>query len=306
MNKKKLKMIFIFLALSGFLFLHFYAPRFVTEINNPVIALIRSRLPKRTVTFKKEGSKGKYIEFETKDKLILKGYLTYSNLDSTKATIILLHGIRSGKETFLSSTKKLADLGFNTIALDLRSHGESQGKHCTFGIKEKEDISALIDYLATSEKIQNNIGVWGQSLGAAVAIQSMATDKRIKFGIIESTFSDFKAITHDYFNYHLGFNIPFFTNYLVDRAGKIADFDPNDARPKKYCQKIEKEAVLVVHGNQDRRINIKYGRENFANIKSKNKEFLQIDGATHLNVREVGGEDYFNHVCSFIEKNISK
>lgn len=293
----------VFLGFLALLFLHFYIPRFITEIKNPVINLVRTHISKSVNTFENNKFKGKKIEFLSKDKLILKGYLTYSILDSSKATIILLHGIRSKKEAFIALSEKLAKLGFNTVALDLRAHGESQGKHCTFGVKEKEDISNLIDYLKNSEKITGNIGIWGQSLGAAIAIQAMGADQRIKFGIIESTFSDFRIITNDYFNYHLGFNVRFLTNYLIDRAGKLANFDPENASPKIYSSKIE-QAVLMVHGNQDRRINIKYGKENFANLKTSNKEFLEIDGATHLTIWKQGGKTYFDKVINFIEKNL--
>ena len=123
--------------------------------------------------------------------------------------------------------------------MDLRAHGKSGGTHCTFGVKEKNDISELINVLEKKENIDDNIGIWGQSLGGAIGLQAIGNDKRIKFGIIESTFSDFKTITNDYFNYHIGFNVKLLTNYLVSRAGKIADFAPEDAKPEKYCTKIK-------------------------------------------------------------------
>ena len=134
---------------------------------------------------------------------------------------------------------KLSRLGYNAVAMDSRAHGSSGGQHCTFGVKEKRDISELINMLAEQENITDNIGVWGQSLGGAIGLQAMGNDERIQFGIIESTFSDFKTITHEYVNYHAGFNIRPLTNYLVYRAGKIADFDPEDAKPEKYCSNID-------------------------------------------------------------------
>ena len=296
-------LIVLCLGISGFLCLHFYVPRFITEIQNPVIKLLRNHVVNSQDTFENSGLKGKKIEFLTKDKVLLKAYLSYSNLDLVKATIILVHGIRSKKEAFIKLSQKLSNLGFNTVSIDLRAHGESQGEHCTFGVKEKEDISALIDYLINSEKVKHTIGIWGQSLGAAVAIQAMGTDKRIKFGIVESTFSDFKIITNDYFKYHAGFNVSLLTNYLVDRAGKIADFNPQDASPRNYCKKIE-QAVLMVHGNKDRRININYGRENFLNLKTENKVFLEIKEGTHLSIWKQGGKEYFDKVLKFIENNV--
>jgi len=199
-------------------------------------------------------------------------------------------------------SKKLNAEGFNTVALDLRAHGQSGGQFCTFGVKEKRDVSALIDYLDSEENIDLNIGLWGQSLGGAIGIQALSTDKRLKFGIIESTFSDFRTITHEYFKYHLGFNFPVFTNYLINRAGEISNFNPNEAKPSIYCKNIS-QPILLIHGDLDKRINIKYAKENFANLSSENKTFNEIKGANHLNVWEVGGSGYFDQTIRFLKKN---
>jgi dipeptidyl aminopeptidase/acylaminoacyl peptidase len=302
-KRKKAKWIFLVLTLSGFLFLHFYAPRFITEIKNPLIEIIKgNRLVTASPTFENNQLNGKYINYTSFDNVALSGYLTYSNLDTVKGTIILLHGIRSNKECFIELSNKLAMLGYNSVAVDNRAHGKSKGAHCTFGVKEKKDISELIDILEKQENIKTNIGVWGQSLGGAIGLQAIGNDKRIKFGVIESTFSDFKTITNDYFKYHTGFNIKPLTEYLIYRAGEIAEFDTEDAKPIKYCENIE-QPILMVHGNKDERINIKYAKANFDVIPSKNKEFIEVENANHLSVWKVGGNEYFERVMKFISKN---
>lgn len=300
--KKKILRIGFILLLFFFTFLHFYAPRFITEIKNPIIQLIKGN-SKNVISlseYKIDTIKRKKIEFKSFDNTTLIAFLTYSNLDIDKGTIILLHGIRSNKESFLELSNKLSSIGYNSIALDSRAHGESQGTHCTFGVKEKKDISELINILKT-ENISSNIGVWGQSLGGAIGLQALGYDKRINFGIIESTFSDFKTITNDYFNYHLGFNINFLTDYLIYRSGKIAEFNPNDAKPIEYCKKIN-QPILIIHGNKDKRINIKYAKANFANISSSDKTFMEIENANHLNVWKIGNDEYFKRVFDFINK----
>jgi esterase/lipase len=163
-------------------------------------------------------------------------------------------------------------------------------------------IIQVTHVLAHQEKLTENIGVWGQSLGGAIALQVMGSDNRIQFGIIESTFTDFKTITKDYFKYHLGFSFEPLSNYLIYRAGKIAKFNPADASPIKYCENIH-QPILIVHGNDDKRINIRYAKANFVKIPSLKKEFLEIKNAGHLNVWQIGGEGYFKKVERFIEKN---
>ena len=298
---KWFKIITPILLVLGLLFTHFYAPRVITEIRNPLVELIRvNYFSAKSPTLKDNPLEGKRIEYKSFDKTVLVAYETYSKTDTVLASIILLHGIRAHKEHFMKFSVKLANEGFNTIALDSRAHGESGGQHCTFGVNEKRDVSSLIDEIL-KENPNRKIGIFGQSLGGAVALQSLGLDKRIQFGVVESTFSDFRTITNDYLKYHLGFNFKSLSNYFVNRAGAIANFDPDDASPVEYCKQIT-QPVLMVHGAEDKRIDIKYGRSNFANLKNAESAFLEIETANHLNVWKEGGEEYFKKVVGFMQR----
>lgn len=301
-NSKILKRLLVLLIMFGVLFLYFYAPRIIVEIKNPLVEIIKGKHEILNRFNSDDERRGKYLNFRSTDGIELSSYLTFSTEERAKGTIILLHGIRSNKEHFIKQSERLSKLGYNTVALDSRAHGASEGKYCTFGVKEKKDISILIDKLIKDERIDQNIGIWGQSLGGAIGLQAMGTDERIKFGIIESTFSDFETIANDYFFYHMKIRIRPLANFLLDRAGKIGDFNIKAAKPEKYCEKI-KQPILIVHGNRDKRINIKYAKNNFAKILSKQKEFIEIENANHLNIWEVGGDEYFSKVINFIRRN---
>ncbi len=299
---KIIKITFLILVVLGILLTHFFVPKLISEIRNPVVGLIkRNKNINFDIAAKDNGKiKRKDLTISSFDGTKLSARLTFSSLDSTKATIILLHGIRSNKNTFFDLSTFLAENGFNSVALDSRAHGESEGQFCTFGVHEKKDIQELIDYLAKNENL-NHIGIWGQSLGGAIALQAMCYDKRIKFGIVESTFSNFKTIVNDYFDLHADFSFSPFSNYLVNRTGSIAEFDVNDAQPIKYCESID-QPILMVHGNVDERIHIKYGKANFSKLKSVDKEFIEIDAANHSNVWKVGGDAYFERILVFLNK----
>ncbi|MGB5982768.1 MAG: alpha/beta fold hydrolase [Nonlabens sp.] len=293
--KKFLYALIVAMILGGFL-VHFYLPRAIVEINNPLILLVT----KGSWNHPEPAPRIEGFTYET-----IHGYghtdlsvMTYGKkIDSVKGAVILLHGIRAGKEHFSEKMKWLYENGFRAYAMDLRAHGSSDGKFTTFGVKERHDVSALVDYVDKSGF--ENIGIWGQSLGAAVAMQSMGIDKRIDYGIIESTFTDFRTITHDYTHFHLGTNFKPLTNYLIDRSGKMADFEPENASPFESAAQIN-QPILMVHGNEDQRIDISYGRENFSNLASEQKNFIEIDGANHLNVWKIGGEPYLNQVLKFM------
>ena len=291
------------MLIIGILTIHFFVPRLISEIRNPVVSLIKRNrnVAHKLIVEDSPNVKSKILSIRSFDDVKLSARLTYSNQDSVKGTIILLHGIRSNKNHFIDLSNFLAKNGYNSVALDLRAHGESEGQFCTFGVNEKKDVQKLIDYLSKNEKL-DHFGIWGQSLGGAISLQAMGIDKRIEFGIVESTFSDFKTIVNDYFDLHAGFSFTPFSNYLVNRTGSIAEFDPNDAKPIKYCENIL-QPILVVHGNNDERINIKYGEDNFSKIKSNNKQFIEIDSANHSNVWKIGGDKYFDKVLGFLDEH---
>lgn len=241
------------------------------------------------------------LDFYSKDSLLLKAQIIRTDVQKTKGTILFVHGIRAYKEHFVPKAMELNQAGYDVVVYDQRAHGESEGKYCTFGYYEKEDVSSLLDRLQYQD-VSQNIGVWGQSLGAAVALQAMGSDPRINFGIIESTFSDMRLVTYDYAERIIGFRSEILIDLLLWRAEQIADFEVDIVKPYEYAELVQKP-ILMVHGTIDGRIKFEYGQKNYEHVKSTRKEFLAIDSAHHLNVWSVGGEEYFQKVLNFIPNN---
>jgi alpha-beta hydrolase superfamily lysophospholipase len=243
------------------------------------------------------------VSIHTAKNVVLKGYRIYTNTENPKGLMILVHGIGSGKEHYLGVAKKLADKGIESIVFDGRAHGESTGAYCTFGYYEKQDVARIIDYIRSSSPTLK-IGIWGNSMGGAIALQAMELDNRISFGIIESTFTDLSQIVYDYKKrYLLGFGVRSLSEMALQRAGEIAGFNPKLVRPLAAVQNIE-QPVLISHGDADRNINFNYGKQLFANLCSDNKEFIKVKGAGHYNLALKGGETYTRNIFEFITTNL--
>lgn len=292
-------LIILFLLATGFFMANYLGPRMIIQVDHFIFRFLRPA----PIRLKPEGSNINFerLQIISHDHLKQTALLIRTSQVNAKGTIILVHGIRANKEHFWPLAEKLEKHGFNTLMVDLRAHGESEGKYCTFGFYEKHDLKRWIDTLEQVPDIGPRVGVWGQSLGAAVALQTMAVDARLDFGIIESTFSDFKTTAHDYSRFHLGFDIPWLTTYFIWRAEGVGQFYSQMVRPAESARLISKP-VLMVHGAKDQRIDPTYGRENFENLSSSRKEFLEIPEASHVNVWEIGGETYFNRALAFIEE----
>jgi pimeloyl-ACP methyl ester carboxylesterase len=248
------------------------------------------------------GLKSEILKVTSEDSITLTGWFIPSQKISN-ATMILLHGIRASKEQMLPMAKTFSNAGFNTVLFDSRAHGESGGKYCTFGYYEKKDISKIIDIL--KQKDSNMIiGIYGTSLGGAIALQAMEIDNRIKCGVIESTFATLREVISDYMKQMFVFGPMPLSNIALDRAAKIAQFNPDNVKPENSAKNIC-NPVFVAHGDQDANINYSNGFRIFNNLKSVNKEWHLVKGANHFNVSKEGGKEYQEALMNFLKNSFN-
>lgn len=285
-----------------FYLLWFTLPKIIIEIKHPIIRsvqFINGDIKRQEQKLNFENSEDwNCISF---DGLKLSG--TYILADSAKANIILVHGIRSSRYDYHNRIPDLLALGCNVLAIDLRAHGKSEGRYCTFGIKEKKDIDAWIKMLEQKNNVP--IAIWGHSLGGAVALQSIAENDKIKFAIIESTFCNLHQISKDYFQRFFGFRADKFMDFLLWRADHIAEIQSQEANVSLACKRIH-IPIFYAHGDKDKSINMEYGKINFENLASTQKEFNIVKDAGHNTLAEKGGETYRAKWMRFMQLNIEK
>ncbi len=244
------------------------------------------------------------IKINTQDSLTLKGYWIKSQYQQPKGILILLHGIGGCKEHFLELSETLAATGIESILFDGRAHGKSEGEFCTYGYHEKNDVSKIVDLIKTKAP-KLKIGIWGNSLGGAIALQALEIDKRIAFGVIESTFTELDQIVFQYKkNFLKGFGIKFLSDFSLRKAGEIANFNPNKVKPIQAVKSIL-QPVLIAHGSDDNNIPIEFGKQLFENLVSKDKKFINVKGGEHHNLFEKGGAPYKKELLDFINSNLN-
>lgn len=220
--------------------------------------------------------------------------------EASRGAIIFLHGVRRHKEQVYPMAAFFSAAGYDCYAPDLRSHGESEGRFTTYGYKEKLDISRLIDTISASGKKGENIILWGQSMGAATALLTMAQDSRVTAGIVESTFSDFREVVGDYFVRDMGFHSKPVLSYMIWGGGILTGLEASEISPLEYSSRIT-APVLLVHGTADKKIDISHAHRIYARLKSPGSRFLQVEKARHTNIWETGGETYFKRVLEFLQ-----
>src|SRR5262249_31064934 len=76
--------------------------------------------------------------------------------------------------------RRLADAGYATFGFDYRGFGRSEGRDkLVHPLMQSRDVRNALTYLQSRPEIDpDRIGLWGRSLGAAVAVYTAALDPR--------------------------------------------------------------------------------------------------------------------------------
>jgi pimeloyl-ACP methyl ester carboxylesterase len=134
-----------------------------------------------------------------------------------------------------------------------------------------------------------------------VALQSLAYDPRLRFGIVESTFSDFRNTVYDYQWRMFKVSSHTFADWAIERAAAEAHFQPDSIRPEESARGVH-QPVLMTHGSDDERISISYGKRNYNKLASTDKQFYEVHGANHNNLSAAGGKPYFDTILTFLKR----
>jgi uncharacterized protein len=163
-----------------------------------------------------------------------------------RGAIVLMHGIRANRLEMLDRARMFHANGFAVLLFDFQAHGESPGRHITFGHLESRDARAAFDYL--QKKLPGErIGVLGMSLGGAAAILSekpLEADAMVLeavFGSFDEALANRLALRFGFFGRLL---FPLFKYQVEPRLG----FDPDTLKPAAAVAKVHAPLLLIAGG----------------------------------------------------------
>jgi len=164
----------------------------------------------------------------------------------SRGTVVVLHPLLTSKSWFLSLGETLADRGWDVVLADLRAHGRSGGKYVTWGAKEKHDVKQVMDELLRDKAVSDRIFAFGASAGGMVAVQYAAIDPRCRGVMAVAPPSSAREICRRI--------LPMESEQdfaeALRRAGKLADFDPEQASATAAAAKL-RCPLVIVHGIWD-------------------------------------------------------
>lgn len=196
-------------------------------------------------------------------------------------TVLICHGnggnISHRLERVLLMQSKLRT---DVFLFDYRGYGRSEGSPDEQGTYL--DARAAYKYLVHQRRIASeNIVLFGESLGAAVAIQ-LALEVASRALVLESPFTSIADMARAVYPFA---PVTRFLRTRYDSLTKIADVDT---------------PLLVFHGTRDRTVPFEQGQRLFDAAPGP-KRFYAISGADHNDTYFTGGEPYWNMWREFLD-----
>ena len=137
-----------------------------------------------------------YDPLEKKDYTVTSydGYVLHAqflkNPGDTNRFVIISHGNTGNRFGSMKYAAMYLEKGFNVIVYDLRGHGVNEPTFCTYSIRERKDLLAMI--LDSRERYPDAslFGIHGESLGAATSIAVLEEKPPVDFVVADCGFSD--------------------------------------------------------------------------------------------------------------------
>ena len=229
----------------------------------------------------------------------------YFNFGSDKAVIVIPGRMESGTYSYyFSDPYKVA--GYNVLAIDNRSHGLSEGRYNTIGLKEYRDIIAWAKYLHDECQIKK-VMIHGICIGSATGLYA---------NVLKDSPDYIVGLVADgmYINFNESLN-----NHLIERKKPIFPFSSiimflmfliAHKSPKKYgpinlIDKMKKP-MLFIYSKEDTYSIPKYGQLLFDKCGSDKKRLVWFEHGVHSHVRINAPKKYDETVISFLKDYIDE
>lgn len=168
--------------------------------------------------------------------------------DGAVDTVIILHGKADRKESMAGLGRRFIRAGVRAILMDMRGHGASTVTELTYGARDREDLSCVLDHYEAElgTEVLGELGVYGASYGGAVALQFAGTDARVDKAVAVAAFRSFPHIART------SIELSSIAQWaVISAAGMRAGFTPSDASPEAHIGGTEADVVLVYSVDDD-------------------------------------------------------
>ena len=221
--------------------------------------------------------------------------------------VILLHGVTDNREGVAGFAPMFLNGGYAVLLPDARAHGESGGTIATYGLKERYDIWQWSAWLKQHSK--GCVYLFGESMGAAIAVQATEVTPDLCAVAVESPFSTFREIAYDRMAEHSPFGTWFWRTAgrpLIEVALAYArwryDVDLTQADPERAMEHSTVPTLLIA-GTADRNIPMRHSAE-LMRTSASHAALWIVKGADHGGaVTAAGPQEFQRRIFDWLQQH---
>jgi pimeloyl-ACP methyl ester carboxylesterase len=253
------------------------------------------------------GAKLDPVSIHASDGIELRAWYSVPAHDNGRA-VILLHGIGDNRGGVAGYGQEFLAHGYRVLLPDSRAHGESGGELATYGLRESDDIhrwvSWLYDHGATC------VNGLGESMGAALVLESLAAESRFCAVVADSGFATFRSVAYDREGYFIGLGRVGLERWFGRTIGFLPaevglhyakwryGVDLFQANPVDALRNSS-TPVLLIHGDAD--INILPDHSRVLAVANSKAEFWLVPGAVHCGAAGKAPQEFWPRVLGFFQ-----
>jgi fermentation-respiration switch protein FrsA (DUF1100 family) len=220
-----------------------------------------------------------------------------------EGAVLLLHGVGSNRSSMVARARFLHQAGYAVLLPDFQAHGESDGRHITFGSLESLDARAALAFLraCTADEPVAAIGV---SMGGAAALLGPG-QLEVDALVLESVYPTIRQALEDRLAVWMGpagrlnrLVAPVIIRGVSAEIGVSED----SLRPIDRIATTE-TPVFVLSGTRDSYTPIAEARALFERAAGP-KEFWAVEGARHEDLHAFATREYEERIGSFLAKRL--
>lgn len=221
--------------------------------------------------------------------------------------LICCHGIHDNRGQWLEQVARLHERGgYGAVLFDFAGHGQSEGEMVTYGVRERDDVEAVVAWLrARGDAPLAGLATLGYSLGAITATLAAASLPELRALVIESGFAD---VQHDVAQLFVRFvRLPAFplVNLVVWWGQRLAGVTLSDIRPAAVIGRISPRPVLIISDLQDDLADEPYDGERLFAAAGEPKELWQVADAGHVQAFWSHPDEWITRVGDFLDQRLA-
>ena len=225
-------------------------------------------------------------------------YIPARNVD-TKATVILLHGVRGDRRSMLGHARLLHEAGYTVVLIDLQAHGESPGEHITVGWLESHDVRAAVNF-ARRQNPDHRIGIIGRSLGGAATL--LASPIEMDALVLEAVYPTITEAVQNRVAMRAGVASRILTPALLCQLRPRLGISVDDLRPIDHIDTFDCP-VLIAAGKKDLHTTLSETERLFA-AANPSKQLVVFPNAAHVDLLKHNETLYRDEILKFLDAHL--